>query len=272
VLGTSGFDLVQLIVGLLLAVGVSLLAGRAGALSDSGMAAAVVVGGLTFGLGGWVPALLLIAFFASSSGLSKWGAAHKRRLADKFSKGARRDWAQVAANGGVAALAAAAYGIGLGTSWLAAAAGSLAAATADTWATELGVLYGANPRRITDWRPSEPGTSGAISWQGSLAALVGAGLLGGLGAWCTGETALAVSGIVGGLAGASLDSLLGASVQAQFYCPACAKRTEHSPTHTCGTPTRQVSGWRWLANDGVNALATLAGGLTGLLLYHLLAG
>jgi hypothetical protein len=29
--------------------------------------------------------------------------------------------------------------------------------------------------------------------------------------------------------------------------------------HTCGTATRHAGGWRWLGNNGVNALATTAG-------------
>jgi uncharacterized membrane protein len=49
-----------------------------------------------------------------------------------------------------------------------------------------------------------------------------------------------------------MDSLLGATVQAIYYCPSCRKETERHPLHTCGTPTEQVRGWSWMNNDWVN--------------------
>ncbi|MGA9532178.1 MAG: DUF92 domain-containing protein, partial [Anaerolineales bacterium] len=148
-------DIAQFALGLLFALAIALLAGKVGALSASGMTAATLVGAVTFGLGGWIPAILLLTFFVSSSALSKSGSLRKRALADKFSKGSTRDFMQVMANGAVAAVSAAAFGLGFGSIWLAGATGALAAATADTWGTELGVLANATPRKITDWSPAE---------------------------------------------------------------------------------------------------------------------
>jgi len=54
------------------------------------------------------------------------------------------------------------------------------------------------------------------------------------------------------LFGALFDSLLGATVQAIYYCPACQKETERYPSHSCGTETGQIRGWTWLSNDWVN--------------------
>jgi uncharacterized membrane protein len=54
------------------------------------------------------------------------------------------------------------------------------------------------------------------------------------------------------LLGALFDSLLGATVQAIYFCPACQKETERNPTHGCGTRTTQIRGWTWLDNDWVN--------------------
>ena len=48
--------------------------------------------------------LWLILFFVSSSLLSKAFAGRKADIAKHFSKGGRRDWAQVAANGGMGAM------------------------------------------------------------------------------------------------------------------------------------------------------------------------
>jgi uncharacterized membrane protein len=55
-----------------------------------------------------------------------------------------------------------------------------------------------------------------------------------------------------GLAGSLFDSLLGATVQAMYYCPTDMKETEKHPLHTCGTKTVHIRGWNWLTNDWVN--------------------
>jgi uncharacterized membrane protein len=57
---------------------------------------------------------------------------------------------------------------------------------------------------------------------------------------------------VAGLAGSLFDSLLGATVQAMYYCPTHKKETEKHPVHTCRTPTVHIRGWEWLDNDWVN--------------------
>jgi uncharacterized membrane protein len=62
------------------------------------------------------------------------------------------------------------------------------------------------------------------------------------------------------------DSLLGATVQAIYHCPHCDKETEKHPLHTCGTPTLQVRGWKWLNNDLVNVGCALVGALIGAIL------
>jgi uncharacterized protein (TIGR00297 family) len=250
----------QLAGGFLLAVLVAIGAYAAGSLSRSGAIAAMAVGTLTFGVGGPLPAVLLLLFFLSSSVLSRVGGAQKLRVATAFAKGGRRDHGQVLANGGLAALLSVGYGVTGDSLWLAGLAGALAAVNADTWATELGVLARQSPRLITSGVRVEPGSSGAISGPGLLAALGGA-LLIGLPATVAGTAALLLTVTVGGLAGTLFDSLLGATVQAIYTCPACAKETERHPVHTCGTPTLPLRGWRWLDNDGVNFGASLAGAL-----------
>jgi uncharacterized protein (TIGR00297 family) len=198
-------------------------------------------------------------FFVTSSVLSHLGTRRKGRVAAQFEKGGRRDQGQVLANGAVAAVLALAYGITRQPAMLAGLAGALAAVNADTWATEIGVLSRRRPWLVTTGRPVDPGTSGAVSTEGMLAAAAGAGLIGIAAGWGTGSLVLAVAALAAGFIGSAADSLLGATVQAIYLCPTCQKQTERHPRHVCGSATRQVRGWSWLGNDGVNLAASLVG-------------
>jgi uncharacterized protein (TIGR00297 family) len=169
---------IQIIIGFLLATGIAYAGYLTGALSRSGSIAAVFVGTITFGLGGFIPAILLITFFVSSSVLSRVGSHRKQEVSKEFAKGGSRDLGQVVANGGMAALCAALYGLVGDHVWLVGLAGALAAVNADTWSTELGVLARRWPRLITGGSRVEPGTSGGITTEGSLAALGGATIIG----------------------------------------------------------------------------------------------
>src|SRR5215208_1686254 len=135
-----------------------------GSLTRSGWLGAIITGTLTFGFGGWAWGLTLIAFFLSSSALSHFRQAGKQAIAgEKFEKGGRRDLAQTLANGGVGAALALAYGLnGMPIALLVAFAGVMATVTADTWATELGILSRRPPRLIISGRTVAPGTSGGV--------------------------------------------------------------------------------------------------------------
>jgi len=63
---------------------------------------------------------------------------------------------------------------------------------------------------------------------------------------------------VGGIAGGFADSLLGATVQARYRCPACGAVGE-TRRHACGVDAELVSGRSWMTNDTVNLAATLVG-------------
>ena len=281
---------ISLLVGAGLALVIGLAAWRARVLNPQGAAAAALLGTVIFGLGGLGWAFLLLGFFISSSVLSRLFRKRKAALDEKFSKGSKRDAGQVAANGGIAGVFVLLHLLAPEAAWpWLGFAGALAAANADTWATELGVLNRGVPRLITSGKAVEPGTSGGISPLGILAATSGALLIALLGvtfwqgrvlslpagapdwlAWTLGSgngSGLApgqffpwlVGLTLAGLAGSLVDSLLGATLQAIYYCPACRKETERHPLHSCGTATRQVRGLRWLDNDWVNTLCTLAG-------------
>ncbi len=253
----------QIILGVFLAIVIAVLAWRVSALSRSGALAAVLTGGLIFGLGGLPWAVLLLTFFISSSALSRAFKARKASLSEKFSKGSQRDWGQVLANGGVGSLLAVVYVVSHQPEWLwLAFTGAMAAVNADTWSTELGVLSLIPPRLITNGKQVERGTSGGITLAGTLSALAGAALVGIFAALFTPSTdVLPMLGIVilAGLLGSLFDSVLGATVQAIYWCPICHKETERHPLHSCGSPTSQMRGWHWFNNDVVNFACSLMG-------------
>lgn len=257
---------IQLLLGFILAVIIAILAHRAHSLSRSGAAAAMITGTIIFGVGGWQWAILLLTFFITSSALSRSFKKRKLGLDEKYSKGHERDAGQVFGNGGVAALFALLHGFFPGSPWTwMAFAAALAAVNADTWATELGVLNPHPPRMINNLRRVvEKGTSGGISLVGTLAALTGSVLIATLAAVFPAKNISMNFGdwvliALAGLAGSLLDSLLGATVQAIYYCPRDLKETERHPLHLCGTQTIHLRGWKWLTNDWVN-FACGAGG------------
>ncbi|UCC64457.1 MAG: DUF92 domain-containing protein [Anaerolineae bacterium] len=264
-------DLVQLLGGLLLSGLIGWAAYQRGALTRNGMTGAVITGTLIFGFGGWTWGLLLIAFFVSSSGLSRYRELEKESLAEKFAKSHQRDVGQVLANGGWGAVLAVAHAFTPHPALWAAFVGAMAAVAADTWATELGVLSRGQPRLITTRQPVPVGTSGGVSVLGTVATVAG-GLFIGLVMFLLHGLAtlvrrhrvgwsdlwIVVVGLAGGLAGSLFDSLLGATVQGMYYCDRCAKETEKT-RHGCGQATQLVRGYRWLSNDLVNLLSSFVG-------------
>jgi uncharacterized protein (TIGR00297 family) len=272
----------RLVVGLVL----SLLIGGLGywrrSLSVSGLLGAVLVGTLVFGLGGWLWGWLLITFFVSSSWLSHYRQTAKEAVADKFGKGSQRDWGQVLANGGLGALLAVVYALNPEPLLFAAFLGAMGTVTADTWATELGVLSRVPPRLITSGELVAVGTSGGITWLGIWASAAGGLLIGSVavaltqaasllqgGGWRLEAISYPLVAVIGGLAGSLFDSLLGATVQGVYFCDYCEKQTERR-IHRCGQPTRPLRGWGWLNNDLVNLAASLGGALMAILLASLL--
>jgi uncharacterized protein (TIGR00297 family) len=193
-----------------------------------------------------VLAVAVLAFAATRVGRrmkERLGTAEARR---------GRSASQIAANLGVAALVA----IGPLQSWfldqrwslsfsrakvslLVLAIAALAEAAADTVSSEIGQVLGGRPRVITTLRRVEPGTDGAVSPAGTLAGILAAGIVAGLGTFALrgNGTFFAVS-CVGGVCGLLFDSLMGATLEA----------------------------WGWLNNDAVNFLSTASAAGFALLL------
>src|SRR5262245_20548637 len=152
---------IQFLAGLVISLGIGAIAYLRRWLTQGGVLGAVLIGTLTFGFGGLSWAMVVVVFFVSSSLLTHYRAAEKHEASVEFEKGGRRDFLQVMANGGVgAALAVALLFLPQAAHILFAAfVGALATVTADTWATELGLLSRDPPRLITNWQPARSGES-----------------------------------------------------------------------------------------------------------------
>lgn len=213
-------------------------------LTPGGRVAALVVGGMVWWGLGWTGLVPLFAFLLTGSLLTRvvTGGA------------AARTARQVVANGGVAALAA------LRGSWPA-AAGALAAAAADTWATEIGSFSPRPPRLLTTGRRVATGRSGGVTWLGTAGGLLGATVIAGCAGLVTatlrwrGAAVAAGAGVTGML----VDSLLGAALQAQYACDVCGAPAERPGI--CHGARRLVGGIRWLDNDAVNLAGSLVGAI-----------
>lgn len=259
--------LARALAGAALGLGVTFIARRRHALSRSGAAAALIVAVICTAAG-WSWALILMAFFVSANLLSRYRTQTRdARMGGMIEKGGERDAWQVVANGGVFTVAAIAYVFNPSELWLPVAAGAIAAATADTWATEIGTVGARLPRLITTRRPVAAGTSGGVSWLGSFAGLAGATFIGVVALIVGWSVAAAGAAVAGGVAGMLVDSLAGASIQRRGWCPTCGKPTERL-VHSCGSITEARGGIQWVNNDAVNAIGSIAGAAIGSLFRY----
>lgn len=116
--------------------------------------------------------------------------------------------------------------------------GAIATATADTMASEIGILQ--KPRLITTMKKVAPGTDGAVSILGTVVGIAGAGIIG-LAAFLLGiisDPFLSLKiAIISGTIGCFMDSILGAVLERRNF----------------------------INNEHVNLLATVTGALVGII-------
>jgi uncharacterized protein (TIGR00297 family) len=173
-----------------------------GALSAVAIGTVIVAG---LGLGAFA---LMIAFFVLGTAMTKMGYRIKAARGIAQEKGGARGWRNAWANGGVPALLAAFGALApdeLRPLFVLAYAASVATAAADTCSSEIGKAYGRRTFLITTLQPVPPGTEGAVSLEGTLGAVMGAGVVGGLGAALGLYSGLAavlvtIAGVLGSLA------------------------------------------------------------------------
>lgn len=200
--------------------------------------------------------LLPLFYFMGSSILL--GKMLKNRVISDTKAGKPRDALQVICNGGLYAILALALACGSGLSTLLqwAMMVSLAGATADTWASELGMGFRGKTYSILNFRPLPKGLSGAISWIGTVGGLLGACSLIGFTTWVTGLQ-LNLSQILFfgsfGFCIMLMDSVLGAFLQAR-YVDIFGQLSDIKAKERW-----LFSGFAWVTNDAVNLLSNLIG-------------
>ncbi len=250
----------QMVTATVLASIIGIISYRLKYLSLSGSIATFLLATIIYGIGGWEWTVPIFVFFIASSLLSKYGKSRKRRFELMFDKSDKRDAGQVAANGGIAGIIILVwYLFPERTELYLFYLGAIAAVTADTWGTEIGTLMKGKPRSIVTFKTVEPGTSGGVSAAGLAGGIAGA-LLIVLSASMVRSDLLSVFNIAAvvfaGFAGSIVDSILGATLQAQYQTPE-GKRTERAIVN--GMPTQLILGYRWMTNDIVNWLCALSG-------------
>jgi len=208
--------------------------------SLQGMLTGVLLAFLAVVLGGYGWFVVLVAFFAVGSLSTKFRYDQKADRGVAEPNDGARGTGNVLGNSAAALIALLLYAahahVPLSDAvFLYAYAGSVATALADTLSSEVGGLFD-DPRLVTTLERVEPGTDGAVTWQGEVAGLAGTAVIAGLSTGVFGLVGAAGAAVVvgAGVVGMTADSVAGATVE----------------------------GHR-LGNQGVNFLATLAAAVLG---------
>ncbi len=188
--------------------------------------------------------LIMLSFFILGSIATKYKFEYKKRIGVEQGKGGARGYRNVFANGIIAAAAAVLFGVFQMPVFIVLYVGCVATAAADTLASEIGVTGGI-PYLITTFRKVPVGTNGGITFKGEFVALMGSvtiSLIALLLNVITPEMMVLCS--IAGFIGTNIDSLIGATLENRGF----------------------------LGNAGTNLLATMGGGVFGVVLYIFLIG
>jgi uncharacterized protein (TIGR00297 family) len=184
--------------------------------------------------------LIMLTFFILGAGTTKYRFNKKRLLGVAESHGGVRGYFNVFANGMVALSGAILYGITGNPLFIALFLGSVACATSDTLASEVGVV-GKTPRLITTGKEVPRGTNGGVTLVGEIAAIAGAVIIATVAYLLNvADLTLVTVTILSGFFGTNVDSLIGALYE-----------------------NKHIFG-----NAGTNFLATLLSGIFAVAVYY----
>ncbi len=278
---------IRIFVASLLALALSMHGYKRKSLDTSGAAAAFIVGFISLGSSYRFGSLLLL-FYYSSSKLTKLKEDIKAKYEDDYAVGGQRNWIQVFANS-ILAVGLCLYhilAIGEDSNLFFASStpdflshlssqiscmivAHYACANGDTWASEVGILSQTKPRLVTTLFLKEvpPGTNGGMSLLGTAASGLGGGFIGLIYLLFSAITMLSDPyassnikqqllmipfGVVCGLVGSLIDSVLGGTVQASYYCQRKRKIVKH---FVKDPSVSNLGGFDLLSNEAVNFLS-----------------
>ncbi len=303
-------DLLNIIVAVIILSIIAIFAYKKQIVTRSGLLAAFALGVSVWLLASWAWFFIMLMFFLITAQFTHYKYQKKRKLGAAQDKSGARAWRNVFVNG-ILPLSFVIIGfvlvmlgggqdafgrteVGVGTVFIpfpvigvvfAAFLGALATHTADTLATEIGLLNPSPPRLITNLREIvPPGTSGGVSLMGELATILGCMIIGGTAAilaapfWISlfgtslmpelvnfAPVTMVVVALVGGITGCTIDSILGATIQGMWRCTVCGKKTEKK-SH-CLKPAAYLRGNQYFDNDMVNLISGLIGAFVAILIY-----
>ncbi|MBS4539601.1 DUF92 domain-containing protein [Clostridium sp. D2Q-11] len=249
----------RFVVGLIFSGIIGILAYKKKSLTKSGMIGAIVLGTGIYLTTGFYGASTMILFFISSSVLSHYKKRDKKQVSDQFDKTGNRDMTQVFANGGVGLIYGILYLIFDSPIYLMLFTIAFAAANADTWSTEIGILDKKWPFHLRSFKRVPKGTSGAVSPLGTISGFLGALLIAVYSSIYFNIVleldvnilyVLIVS--LSGLLGSVIDSMLGAFIQG-IYMDEERKETEKK--FIDGKETILKRGIKYINNDIVNVVS-----------------
>jgi uncharacterized protein (TIGR00297 family) len=217
---------------------------RARTVSISGAVAGTIIGVIIFGALGWPGWVLLLVTFFAATITTRMGLQRKMILGISEERGGRRGAGNAIANTGAAAMAALLVALAADAQAARIAfAAALTAGGSDTIASEIGKAWGRRTWSITTLGRVPPGTSGAMSLEGTLAGIAGAFALAAIAILLAIiPPATLFSIVIAATLGALLESWLGATLEGPGI----------------------------LNNDMLNFINTSAAALLAVLLYRLI--
>lgn len=217
--------------------------------------------------GGFLFFTLLMVFFFSSTLISKFGVDRRRAETKIHQKHGTRDVVQVAANAGAATVMAVLFALFGQEQFTLACVAALSACTADTWASEVGILSKRVPVSILTLKPVMRGISGGITLLGLMSSFAGSALIAGIYVLFRLSSlpllTLAVNSfiiVLSGLAGSVLDSIMGDLLQAKYISAETGDLTEKPCEND--VKNRLIKGFAFITNDAVNLLSSLTVAVT----------
>ena len=244
---------------------------RFNVLDLQGFIAATAIGCTVIFLGGIQWFILLVSFLILASITTRYRYEQKTKLNSAQENKGARGWRNVIANGGIAILSSLGYGVTNLVIFEMMFLGAVSTATADTLATELGLLSSNEPRLIIALSQRvRRGVSGGVTLLGESATVLGSFAIA-IVASVIGFSGLPplqlwMISLISGFLGSIFDSFIGATLQSRYECPICSEETENR-IH-CNCFTRLKRGYAFIDNNLVNLGSTAVGALIamGLLL------